>query len=78
MNNDEIDDVTNRQIIPICDGCPAAITICCQLYIIGRHDNTNYLDILKNKNIVGYDIWKIYKENCSSNIHQMVKYLIIK
>jgi hypothetical protein len=75
MDNKEIGNITDRQIIPICDGCPGSITICCRLYVIGKHDGTHYLDILKKKNIRGYDIWNVYKDKCDSDIYKMAEYL---
>ena len=75
MNDSEIRDVTDRKIIPICDGCPGSITVCCHLYKLGKDNDIDYLEILQKKNITGTEIWSIYKDKCGSDIHKMIEYL---
>ena len=76
MNLEEINSVRNK-IIRIADGNPASIKILSELYFIGLNDNINYIDTLVNLNVIGVNIWLMYKNDCQEKIENL-KILINK
>lgn len=76
MNSGELKGVRDK-LIQIADGNPGAITVLAQLYFVGLKENHNYIDELVKLNIIGVDIWLMYKNDCQENIENM-KILIRK
>ena len=70
MNSEELKGVRDK-LIQIADGNPGAITVLAQLHFVGLKDNHNYIDELVKLNIMGVDIWLMYKNDCQENIENM-------
>lgn len=70
MNSDELKQARDK-LIPISNGNPGAITVLAQLYFSGISEQFSYVDALVKLNIVGVDIWLMYKNDCEQNIEKM-------
>ena len=74
MDSKQLKEIREK-LIKIADGNPASITVLSQLYFLGLKDNFNYVKELVKLNIIGVDIWLMYKNECQENIEN-VKILI--
>ena len=76
MDSQQLKEIREK-IIKIADGNPASITVLSQLYFLGLKDCFNYVNELVKLNIIGVDIWLMYKNECQENIENM-KILILE
>tara|TARA_Y200000002_G_C22393539_1_gene542564 strand:- start:244 stop:483 length:240 start_codon:yes stop_codon:yes gene_type:complete len=70
MDSQQLKEIREK-IIKIADGNPASITVLSQLYFLGLKDSFNYVNELVKLNIIGVDIWLMYKNECQENIENM-------
>ena len=70
MDSKQLKEIREK-LIKIADGNPASITVLSQLYFLGLKDNFNYVKELVKLNIIGVDIWLMYKNECQENIENM-------
>ena len=70
MDSEQLKEISEK-IIKIADGNPASITVLSQLYFLGLKDCFNYVNELVKLNIIGVDIWLMYKNDCQENIENM-------
>lgn len=70
MDSEQLKEIREK-LIKIADGNPASITVLSQLYFLGLKDNFNYVKELVKLNIIGVDIWLMYKNECQENIENM-------
>lgn len=79
MNPSPLDPVEFKkiqdQILPICSACSSAVVVCVDLYLLGRKEQYDYIDILTQLDIRGEDIWLTYQNKCDRDVGQMASYL---